>query len=251
VLAIDVTTYAQSLACYFTVRRGRVTVAKRDLPEGVEGPWARYLHELSEGIHYLRGKRYIVLLGISWALFIAAMMTQGVTTAPLSERILHAGANGYGWLNAGWAIGAFTAALYAPFVIARLGARRTVTLAMAALAISLMVAPHSRVVPAAILIYIVMGSGRGVGGVAISSGMMQMVPKHFMGRVQNTFYFLGTVLQLVTSFAVGAVAHNISLAVGFAIISVMYGLATLTAAWPVALPAIAIPAEESSDVQFG
>jgi hypothetical protein len=82
-----------------------------------------------------------------------------------------------------------------------------------------------------------MGSGRGLAGVAISSTMMEMVPKHFMGRVQNTFFFIGTSLQLMTSIAVGAVAEHISLALAFSIIGVMYGIAAITAAWPVATTA--------------
>src|SRR5438046_10651922 len=85
----------------------------------------------------IRHKRYIVLLGISWSIFIASMMTQGVTTAPLSDRILHAGARGFGWLNAGWAIGAFTSTLYAPSFIRCLHGRRSVVWAMAILALSL------------------------------------------------------------------------------------------------------------------
>jgi len=235
VLAIDVATYLISFLCYLSVRKGRVVVAQRDLPPGVaEGSWGQFLHELQAGLKYLRGRRSVVLLGISWALFIAAMLTQGVTTAPLSDRILHGGAQGYGWLNMGWAIGAFSSALYAPLVIRRLHGRRAVTVAMALLAVSLTLAPHSGILPLAVLCYIVMGSGRGVGGVGISSSMMEMVPKHFMGRVQNAFYFLGTILQLITSIIVGAVAHRISLALGFAIIGLMYAIAAVTSAWPVA-----------------
>src|SRR5439155_1667109 len=146
VLAIDAATYAVSLVCYFAVRKGKVTAAQRDQPHDLpQDAWTRYWHELNEGIHYLRGKPYIVLLGISWALFIA--------------------------------------------------------------------------------------------GMSISSSMMEMVPKHFMGRVQNTFYFLGTCLQLVTSIGAGAVAYHLSLPLAFAIIGLMYGIAALTAAWPVAAPA--------------
>src|SRR5881409_1835862 len=107
-------------------------------------------------------QRYIVLLGISWAIFIAGMLTQGVTTAPLSDRILHAGAKGYGWLNAGWAIGAFGSTLYAPVFIRGLRARRAVIWAMGTLAFSLTLAPFSRIVPIAVLCYVVMGSGRGI-----------------------------------------------------------------------------------------
>src|SRR6516162_2007953 len=239
VLALDAATYAVSLACYFAVRKGKVTVKPRELPAHVAGDaWARYLHELREGLHYLRGKRDIVLLGISWAIFIAGMLTQGVTTAPLSDRILHAGARGYGWLNGGWAVGAFTSALYAPLLIRRLNGRRSVVFAMAMLALSLTMAPFSVSVAIAVMCYVVMGSGRGLAGVGISSTMMEMVPKHFMGRVQNTFFFIGTSLQLVTSIAAGAVAEHISLAVAFSMIGVMYGVAALTAAWPVPIGAV-------------
>ena len=66
VLALDAATYALSFICYFAVRKGKVTVKPTEVPSPVgEGAWTRYLHELREGVHYLRGKRYIVLLGIS------------------------------------------------------------------------------------------------------------------------------------------------------------------------------------------
>ena len=93
-------------------------------------PVDRYLHELGEGYRYVRENRRVLLIGIAWALFVAAMMTQGVLSAPLSERILHGGAVGYGWLNAGWAVGAFLSVFYASGVIRRHGAHRVVTVTM-------------------------------------------------------------------------------------------------------------------------
>jgi hypothetical protein len=86
-----------------------------------------------------------------------------------------------------------------------------------------------------------MGSGRGLAGVAISSTIMEMVPKHFMGRVQNTFFFIGTSMQLVTSITAGVIAEHISLALAFSVIGIMYGVAAITAAWPVAVP-VKVPA---------
>src|SRR5881409_927290 len=232
VLALDAATYAVSLTCYFAVRKGKVTVKPREVPAHVGGDaWARYLHELREGLHYLRHKRYIVLLGISWSIFIASMLTQGVTTAPLSDRILHAGAKGFGWLNAGWAVGAVTSTLYAPFFIRRLHGRPSVVWGMAMLALSLILAPFSASVAIAVMCYMIMGSARGVAGIAISSTMMEMVPTHFMGRVQNTFFFIGTLLQLATSIGVAAIAEHISLALAFAMIGAMYGVAAIAAAW--------------------
>jgi len=85
----------------------------------------------------------------------------------------------------------------------------------------------------AVVIYFLMGSSRGVGGISLSSEMMQLVPRHFMGRVQNTFYFFGTFLQITLGLAVGWVASRISLTAGFAIIAAVYAVAFGSACWPI------------------
>jgi len=86
-----------------------------------------------------------------------------------------------------------------------------------------------------------------VGGIAISSSMMEQVPQHFMGRVQNTFYFAGTVLQVCLSLIVGAAAHRIGLALGFALIACVYFVAFLTAAWPLETVPRLAPGEAAGD----
>jgi hypothetical protein len=57
-----------------------------------------------------------------------------------------------------------------------------------------------------------------------------------MGRVQNTFYFGGTFLQIVLAIVVGTVAQKISLVVGFAIMASVYGLSFLAASLPAQMP---------------
>jgi MFS family permease len=236
VLLIDCATYAASFLCYLLVRRGRHVVEHPETGSRPEGAVGRYVHELREGIAFLKGKPYVVLLGTSWALFIGAMLTQGVITAPLSDRVLHAGAVGYGWLNGGWGVGAFLSVLYSPRVIRKAGSRHSVGFSMALLAASLLALPFSHWLGIAVAIYALMGSARGVGGIAISSTMMEVVPKHFMGRVQNTFYFAGTVLQIAFGYLVGVVAHKVALSVGFFVVGTMYAIAAVTAMWPVAPP---------------
>jgi MFS family permease len=245
VLLVDFSTYVVSFACYFLVRKGRHVPrpAEAKTPSaaaelsyelrGAEGDIARYWHELREGYRFLRQNRYILPLGISWSLFISGMWTQGILTAPLSDRLLHAGAGGYGHLNASWAIGAFLSTTYSALMIRALGGRRTVAVTMAVLGVCLFVLPFSGVLAFAAATYCVMGSARGVGGVGITSGMMEMVPTHFMGRVQNTFYFLATILQITFGLIIGAVAHRVALAGGFFIVGGLYGLAAVTAIWPV------------------
>jgi len=246
VLLIDFGTYVASFLCYFAVRKGHHVVPRpAELRADIlaaESQLERFWRELREGIHFLRDHHTVVLLGISWALFVGAMMTGGVVTAPLSDRIFHAGAVGYGWLNAGWGVGAFLSALYAPQVIARLGARRSIAISMALLAVCMTTSPFSRVLAIAVLLYGLMGSARGISGVAMNTGLMEQVPSHFMGRVQNTFYFAGTLLQVVLALLVGTVAYKFSLAAGFAIIGLVYVLAFISASWPAGTAATEVSA---------
>ena len=239
VLLIDVSTYVVSFLCYFAVRKGRHVVPRpAELRADIlaaETAVERFWREMREGIQFLRGRRNVVLLGISWALFLGAMLTGVVVTPPLSDNVFHAGAVGYGWLNGGWGTGAFLSALYAPQIIAWVGARRAIALSMALLALCMTSAPLAPRLALAVLVYAIMGSARGVSGVAMNTSIMEQVPKHFMGRVQNAFYFAGTMLQVVLGFVVGAVAQY-NLVAGFAIIGTVYLLAFLSSSFPVTAP---------------
>ncbi len=220
VLLIDVGTYLVSFLCYFAVRKGRHVVPragelKHDL-EAAETAVERFLREMREGLAFLRGNRRVVFLGMSWALFLGAMLTGVVVTPPLSDRVFHAGATGYGWLNGGWGVGAFLSALYVPGVIARVGARSSIAISMLLLTVVMALLPFSPC--------------------AMNTSLMEQVPQHFMGRVQNTFYFFGTLLQVTLGFGVGAVASRISLTAGFGVIAAVYGVAFGSACWPVKAP---------------
>jgi len=237
VLLIDFSTYLISFLCYLAIRKGRHVVPRpQELVSDIvaaETAVQRFFRELREGLVFLRDNRNLIFLGISWALFLGAMMTGVVVTAPLSDNVFHAGAVGYGWLNAGWGTGAFFSALYAPAVIAFLGARRSIAISMGVLAVAMTLVPLSPALAIAVAIYGIMGTARGLTGVANSTSLMEMVPQHFMGRVQNTFYFAGTTLQVVIGFLVGAVAQY-NLVAGFAIIGMVYAVAFVSAIWPVA-----------------
>ena len=237
VLLIDVSTYVVSFLCYFAVRQGRHVVPraaelKHDI-EAAETAVEKFLREMREGLVFLRDHRPVVFLGTSWALFLGAMMTGVVVTAPLSDRVFHAGASGYGWLNGGWGVGAFLSAAYAPLLITRVGARSLIAVSMLLLTLAMALSPFSPWLAIAVLLYGVMGSARGVSGVAMNTSLMEQVPQQFMGRVQNTFYFFGTFFQITLSLAVGAIASRVSLAAGFGMIAAVYAFAFGSACWPV------------------
>ena len=234
-LVVDVSTYVVSFLCYFAVRQGRVvpraSELKHDL-EAAETALERFLREMGEGLAFLRNNRRVILLGLSWALFLGAMMTGVVVTPPLSDHVFHAGAKGYGWLNGGWGVGAFLSALYTPALMARMGSRAAIAVAMGLLTVSMALSPFSPWFAGAVLLYGMMGSARGISGVAMNTSLMEQVPSHFMGRVQNTFYFFGTLLQIMLALSVGWIASRISLAAGFGAIAIVYAFAFGSACWP-------------------
>jgi MFS family permease len=243
VLTIDVGTYVVSFLCYFAVRQGRVVPRAAELRhdlEAAETAVQRFGREMSEGLVFLRDHRKVIFLGTSWALFLGAMMTGVVVTPPLSDKVFHAGAQGYGWLNGGWGVGAFLSALYAPGAIKKLGSRGSIAISMAVLTIAMALSPYSPWLALAVLFYGLMGSARGLSGVAMNTSLMEQVPSHFMGRVQNTFYFFGTMLQIVLGISVGWIASRVSLAAGFGLIAAVYALAFGSALWPMKSPA-AVP----------
>src|ERR1700678_2178171 len=94
-LLIDGSTYLVSFCCYFAVRKGRhVVLSPQELRTDIlaaETQFQRFWREMREGIHFLRDHRAVVLLGISWALFLGAMTMGVVVTPSLSDRIFHAG----------------------------------------------------------------------------------------------------------------------------------------------------------------
>src|ERR1700745_2208497 len=72
VLLIDVSSYVVSFLCYFAVRKGRYVVTRPSellaYIIAAETAVARFVREMREGVHFVRGNRSLILLGISWAL---------------------------------------------------------------------------------------------------------------------------------------------------------------------------------------
>ena len=103
---------------------------------------------------------------------------------------------------------------------------------MLLLTFTMALSPFSPWLALAVVLYGLMGSARGISGVAMNSSLMEQVPPHFMGRVQNTFYFFGTFLQVALGLGVGWIASRISLMAGFGVIAAVYAVAFGSACWP-------------------
>ena len=228
ILILDFLTYVFSFSCYLLLRKGRHTVGAQAHPIHRHAV-ARFVHEAREAFSFVKARPAVAFLGLTWALFVGGMMVQGVTTAPVSDRILHAGAIGYGWLNAGWGIGAFASTFYSAAAIRKFGTKAVVPVCMLLMAAALYGVPFSGWIGVGAALYFTAGTARGVGGVALSSSIMEAVPKRFMGRVQTLFSIGAIIVQVTLAPVVGRIAHNSSLTAAVFVVATIYLIGAGTA----------------------
>ncbi len=247
ILFLDVASYGFSIACYAAVRKGRHVVHQHNPEFAHHSPFKRFFHEMKDGLLFVKDRPYVATIGTTWALFVAAMMVTSVVTAPISDKILHAGATGYGWLNAGWGIGAFLGSLVAARTLEKMGMRRAIVVAMLLLSAAMFALPFSAWLGVAAALFFVAGTARGIGGIGLSSCIMTVVPRHYMGRVQNLFSVLAIVVQIAMAPIVGGTAQGKGLMSAVMIIAAMYLLASFSGVLSARGPAIGPPVND--DVQ--
>jgi len=230
VLLADSATYIVSLVCYGLLRKGRYLVTHPDGDRINRGIGAQFATEIVEGIRYLRGNTYVILLCTSSATIFAAIFAQNVVVAPLADRILHGGAVVFGWINAAWAVGALLSGGLAPLLVRSFGVKRCVATAAGLVGTGCVVVPFCSGMQLALLLFLGMGAARGVCVVGVNTGLMEVVPQHYMGRVQNAFAMVSRLMQILLGMLLGVMAHSAGLVTAFCGLSIVYLAAAATAA---------------------
>jgi MFS family permease len=250
ILAIDGATYFVSAFCLYRMRRGYVSPREsqkypREFSEATEGT-AEALEtggnpevaeaglslavyaDLKEGFAYLKQQPEVRALGITHAIMMASVVSANVVLVELASDLLHAGARGLGYLEAGWAVGAILGGL----IVSQL--RQTLRLflyvaAMVGLAAGHMAVPFVAFLVGAVALQVIFGFCRALGGVVAQSSLMAIVPRHFMGRTQSAIAILTTVLQLFMSISLGVLAERAGIVVAYALLALMYVVAIVSA----------------------
>jgi len=250
ILAIDGATYFVSCFCLYQLRRGYVsprdhlkyprefseaTEATAQALESAENPEVAeaglslaVYSDLKAGFAYLRRQPLVRALGFTHATLMAGVVSANVVLVALVNDILHAGARGLGFLEAGWASGAIVGGL----ITSQLSQRARMALYVVAagmLAVGHMATPFVAFIAGATLLQFIFGSCRALGGVVAQSALMSIVPRHFMGRTQSAIAIFTTVVQLLMSFSLGWVAQRTGLVAGYAVLALLYAVATIFA----------------------
>jgi DHA3 family macrolide efflux protein-like MFS transporter len=245
ILGIDGTTYLISAICLLLLRQGycapreiqdiRLVSASPTIeapPEMSEptlmrtdgsglGVWG-VMADIAEGLAYLRQQPRILALGFTYACMMAGVISANVLVVALAKDLLFAGARGYGWIEAGWATGAFVGG-FAAGVAARKNPYGVLVVALATLAVGHTLFPYARVLLVAVAMNALFGVCRALGGVLTQTSIMAAVPRHLMGRTQSAFSVIGTVLQVGMSFTLGWFAEHVTLSIAFLLLGAIYG----------------------------
>ncbi len=250
ILAIDGATYFVSAFCLSRLRHGYVSPRERQqyphefseateatakalessaMPQIAEAGLTLAVYaDLKEGFVYLRKQPQVRAFGVTHATMMAGVVSANVLLVALASNVLHAGARGLGFLEAGWAAGAICGGL----VATRLPRKARLTLyvaAMGGLASGHAVIPFVSFLAGAVFLQATFGFFRALGGVVAQSSLMGIVPRHFMGRTQSAFAILTTVLQLLMSFALGWLTERAGILAAFALLALIYSGATAAA----------------------
>src|SRR5712692_4102973 len=183
---------------------------------------------MKEGFAYLRQQPLVLVLGITQSIMMAGVVRANVVLVALENDILHAGSLGLGFLGAGWATGAIIVCLIASQLPQALRMPLYVA-ACAGLALGHMATPFVAFLIGAVMMQILFGFCRALGGVVAQSSLMTIVPRHFMGRTQSAMAILTTVVQLFMSIVLGWVAQGAGLVVAYALLAALYTGATVSA----------------------
>jgi len=184
--------------------------------------------DMKEGFAYLKQQPLVRTLGLTHSIMMAGVVSANVVLVALANDILHAGPRGLGFLETGWATGAICGGLIA----SQLPSTSRMALYVAAcavLAAGHMATPFVAFLVGAVMMQVVFGFCRALGGVVAQSSLMSIVPRHFMGRTQSAMAILTTVVQLVMSFALGWVAQGAGLVAGYAMLALLYAGSTISA----------------------
>ncbi len=249
ILAIDGATYFASAFCLTLLRAGYYAPHAEEPPtiEAPPGPHTRsveepvlppviepgmvagFVEDLREGLAYLRRQPRVFALGLTFACMMAGVISGNVLVVVLARDILDAGPHGYGYLNAGWAIGAVAGGFLTGPLVKRFPAMAVLLVALVTLSVGHTLFPYVTLLAAAVAMNALFGACRALGGVLTQTSIMSAVPRRLMGRTQSAFGVLSTLMQVAMSFSLGWLAQHVSLPVAFGMLGLMYAGAAYAA----------------------
>ena len=188
------------------------------------------VHNLAEGLRYVRRTRIVLLATVVVGTVATVGMNFGVLIPAFAQRDLGSDATGYGFLMAASGIGSLLAALRLVFG----GRPQPVRLASGALILGIasVALAAFRIFPVSLMLMVVVGFGSILMAATANTTIQLAVPDHLRGRVMSVYTTVFSASVPIGGLAMGAVASTFGASLAIAVggtLSVVTGLAAL--AW--------------------
>lgn len=207
VTLFNVGTYLFSALCTGLMRRGLV-VPEAGRQRG--GGFARFSGQFRDGLRYVAGRRDIALRYVLMLFLMSTLRTINVLLPPFSKDVLRVGAQGYGAIDATFAVGALIGNFSLALTARRLGERRAMVLGVFALAASTALFAGARSLAVAMLGYLLIGITFQTRIFYLTS-VQHLTDLNYQGRVHSVFTVFSSLLALCLYAAMGFLGDVISL----------------------------------------
>lgn len=171
------------------------------------GGWRQYRADLGDGLRYIDRHRHIIVVYLTALSLLTTLRAVNVLLAPFAERVLQVGAQGFGLIDAAYAVGAIAGASALPWLAERVGRRRTMVWGPVLAACGLAAFSVSAELTGAMGGYAVIGMAMAVYGL-YQTVAQEQVALEFQGRVQAAFNVLFGCATLVVYLATGWLAER-------------------------------------------
>jgi DHA3 family macrolide efflux protein-like MFS transporter len=208
VMFINAASFILSAICISTMRRGYVS--PQISGEKLESNYKFFLENLKEGARYIRGRTSLIIKYLMMLFIRSTFYTINVILAPFAKDVLHVGAQGFGYIDACYAIGAIFGNVLLPFVTRRFGAQRVMFIGLWGIGIGLFLFAISQNIITAMACYLLIGLTIQVG-VLFLTAAQEETDIRYQGRVHATFNTFFALLSLIVYISMGFLANITSL----------------------------------------
>jgi MFS family permease len=225
---VDGATFLASAVLLMTVR-GRFRPAAAPRPDGR----TKMRHEIAEGLKWLFAHRLLRTLALCLGVMNLAANGAFAVFVLLAKQRLHVSNGGFGVLLAAAAIGSVVGGLVGGRLARWLGQGRTLAVAVAFQAISLLgMAYITNPVPAAI--FMILEGLWGVSWNVVTVALrQQIVPERLFGRVNSAYRLFGLGMMPIGTITGGLLAHAFGIRAPF----IVFGIVTAVLVVPIGLVA--------------
>lgn len=206
VMIINAVTFLISAICIHYMRKSHQNPTNK---KSIQKTWSRYKKDLADGLGYIRINRHIALIYILMLTFPITLRLVNVLLPSFTKDILHLGAEGFGYIDAAFAIGAVAGGIYLPTITKKLGRHLTMILGMGALAGSLIFFSLSNNLWTAMIGYLLIGLTFQVRILYLTTTQL-LVEINYQGRVHSVFTTFVSVLSLGVYLLMGVLSELIS-----------------------------------------